>query len=152
MLLKLLFWRLKNLLEKDMLTRKSLVKIKGRRKIVGRGISAGQGKSCGRGQKGQGARKGGLPRKGFEGGQTPIFRRLPKKGQKKSKALKKNYFKIVNLGSFQQDEKIKDGQIIDLTKKDTKVLGNGILTKKIFIKAAAFADSARLKIKQAGGN
>lgn len=138
-----------------MLVKSFLKKIKKRRKIVGRGISAGQGKSCGRGQKGQGARKGGLPRAGFEGGQTPIYRRLPKRGQnkKKNELTKKKNPKVINLDFFQRNEKIIDKQLVDLTEKKIKVLGGeAVLTKKLFIKAFAFTNSAKAKIIQAGGS
>lgn len=127
-----------------------------KRKRVGRGIGSGLGKTSGKGQKGQKARSGGKIRRGFEGGQTPLHRRIPKRGFK-------NIFSIdyatVNVSSFDIFE---DGTKvdIDLLKKEgiikkelagLKVLGNGNLNKKLTVIAKKFSASAKEKIETAGG-
>lgn len=108
-------------------------------------------KTHGRGTKGQKARKSGRVRPGFEGGQTPIYRRLPKRGE--GYKDKKNYYQIINLEELEKDPKIVSGQTVDLTQKNfpVKVLGEGELTKILTIKAAAFSQSASEKIAQLGG-
>ena len=128
-----------------------LVPIKKKRKIVGRGIGSGRGKTAGRGQKGQGARKSGHVRPGFEGGQTPVFRRFPKRGG--GFRNKKIFYQIINLESLEKDQKIASGQEIDFTNKKSpiKILGEGELTKILTIKAAAFSQPAQEKITKAGG-
>lgn len=120
-----------------------------KRKRKGRGIGSGQGKTCGRGTKGQRARKSGNVRPGFEGGQTPIYRRLPKVGF----FHKKHDFNLVNLGDLQSNEEIVNGQVVDfsLSKKKTKVLGKGELNKSLTIKAHNFSSSAKKKIENASG-
>ena len=126
------------------------------RKRVGRGTSSGNGKTAGRGQKGQGARSGGGKKPGFEGGQTPLFMRLPKRGF--TNFTRKEYA-IVNLETL---NKFEDGTVVDtallkevgLIKKEldgVKVLGNGELTKKLTVKANAFTKSAQEKIETIGG-
>lgn len=119
------------------------------KKRKGRGIGSGKGKTCGRGTKGQLSRKSGHVRQGFEGGQTPIYRRLPKVGFFHEKLE----FNLVNLEDFQNSEAITDGQVIDFSfeKKNTKVLGTGDLTKKITVKAHKFSSSAKAKIEALGG-
>ncbi len=134
------------MLEKD----KYLIKL-GKKKKRRRGPAA-KGKTNGRGTKGQKARSGGgKPRPGFEGGQTPIFRRLPKRGFNHSKEK----IQLLNLDKLQNDINILDGQKINLSdgKKSVKVLRRGkeILTKKLTIVAAAFSKSARVEIEKAGG-
>jgi large subunit ribosomal protein L15 len=113
------------------------------------GVAAG-GKTCGRGTKGQKARKSGHVRPGFEGGQTPIYRRLPKVGPASNF---KSEFCLINLEKLEKDQKILSGQSLDFSqaKKPVKVLGMGKLTKKLIIKAAAFSKSAKKEIEQAGG-
>lgn len=122
------------------------------RKRKGRGIGSGRGKTCGRGTKGQLSRKSGNVRQGFEGGQTPIYRRLPKVGF----FHKKQNFNLVNLDDLQNNEKVVDSQIIDFSLlnkgRKTKILGNGDLTKKIIIKAHKFSSSARTKIENLDGS
>ena len=125
---------------------------------VGRGHGSGNGKTAGKGHKGQNARSGGGVRPGFEGGQMPLYRRLPKRGFN-------NYnfattYAIVNLSDLER--KFEDGAVIDaeamvaagLVKNQhdgVKVLGDGELTKKFTVKAAAFSKSATEKIEAAGG-
>ncbi len=126
------------------------------RKRIGRGIGSGQGKTAGKGSKGQKARSGGSIRPGFEGGQMPLQRRVPKRG---FVSIFGKDIHIVNIGSL---EKFEDGATVD-TKAlvdagivsqcgdGIKVLGNGKLTKKLTVKAAAFSGSAKQKIEAAGG-
>jgi large subunit ribosomal protein L15 len=122
--------------------------VKGKKR-KGRGIGSGRGKTCGRGTKGQLARKSGGVRLGFEGGQTPIYRRLPKIG-----FFHEGYeYNLVNLKDLEENEKILSGETIDfsLDKKKTKILGDGELTKVLTIKANKFSSSARTKIESVGG-
>ena len=120
-----------------------------KKKIVGRGIGSGRGKTCGRGTKGQKARKSGHTRPGFEGGQTPVYRRFPKRGFK----TKNLPYQVVNLEKLERDEKIVTEQIVDFSqgKLPIKILGKGELTKMLTIKASFFSQNAREKIAKAGG-
>src|SRR5688572_11169044 len=107
-----------------------LVPLVRRSKRVGRGIGSGRGKTSGRGGKGQTARTGGGTRPGFEGGQTPIYLRFPKRGGRiKTRGVRKISYQIVNLATLEKDPKIVSGQTVDLTQKKlpTKVLGEGKL-------------------------
>ena len=123
----------------------------------GRGPGSGNGKTAGKGHKGQNARSGGGVRPGFEGGQLPLYRKLPKRGFNNSKFAK--VYAIVNVEALNAFE---DGAVIDLeallAKKivrkagdGLKVLGNGELTKKVTVKATIFSASAKEKIEAAGG-
>ena len=123
---------------------------------VGRGPGSGNGKTSGKGHKGQNARSGGGVRPGFEGGQIPLYRRLPKKGFNNHFAV--NYA-IVNVASL---NKFEDGSVVDAdaltashlvtdTMDGIKILGDGELTKKLTVKASCFSASARAKIEAAGG-
>ena len=123
----------------------------------GRGPGSGNGKTAGKGHKGQNARSGGGVRPGFEGGQLPIYRKLPKRGFNNYK-FAKNYA-IVNVSDL---NKFNDGDTVNLAvlmeagviRKPLcglKVLGNGELTKKITVEAAIFSASAKEKIEAAGG-
>lgn len=125
-------------------------------KRVGRGIGSGTGKTAGRGHKGQNARSGGGVRRGFEGGQTPIYRRIPKRGFNNIFATK---YAVVNVSDL---EIFENGTVVDaalllengIVKKEldgVKVLGNGNLTKKLTVVAKAFSESAKSKIETAGG-
>ena len=123
----------------------------------GRGPGSGNGKTAGKGHKGQNARSGGGVRPGFEGGQLPIYRKLPKRGFNNYK-FAKNYA-IVNVSDLNM---FNDGDTVNLAvlmeagviRKPLcglKVLGNGELTKKITVEAAIFSASAKEKIEAAGG-
>ena len=125
-------------------------------KRVGRGHGSGNGKTAGKGHKGQNARSGGGVKPGFEGGQMPLQRRIPKRGF--NNIFAKEYA-IVNVSSL---EIFKEGTVVDaellkasgLVKKELdgiKVLGKGDLTKNLTVKAAAFSASAKEKIEKAGG-
>ena len=125
----------------------------------GRGAGSGNGKTAGRGHKGQWARSGGGVRPGFEGGQMPAYRRLPKRGFDNSKFA--TTYAIVNLA--QLEETFEDGAVVDLVAliesgliakplDGLKVLGNGNLTKKITVKAHKISEAAKAKIEAAGGN
>ncbi len=123
----------------------------------GRGIGSGNGKTAGKGHKGQNARSGGGVRLGFEGGQLPLYRKLPKRGFKNRFAT--NYA-IVNVSTL--NDKFNNGDTVNLdalmaagiVRKELdglKVLGNGELTKKLTVEAAVFSASAKEKIEAAGG-
>ena len=122
----------------------------------GRGNGSGNGKTGGRGQKGQWARSGGGVRVGFEGGQMPLTRRIPKRGFNNIFAKP---LEAVNVSAL---EKFEDGAVVDakallekgiLSKCEygVKILGNGSLTKKLTVQASAFSASAKEKIEAAGG-
>ena len=126
----------------------------GKRK--GRGHGSGNGKTGGRGHKGQKARSGGKVRAGFEGGQMPLVRRVPKRGFNNIYAKPLTAINVAALNRFE------DGAVVDAAALieagviascpyGLKVLSNGNLTKKITVKAAAFSASAKEKIEQAGG-
>ena len=126
------------------------------RKRVGRGTSSGTGKTAGRGQKGQGARSGGGKKPGFEGGQTPLFMRLPKRGFTNFNKLE---YAIVNLDQLNTFEAgtvvcpraLKEAGLIKTELDGVKVLGNGTLEKAITVKAHKFSKSALAAIEAAGG-
>ncbi|CDC64321.1 50S ribosomal protein L15 [Clostridium sp. CAG:448] len=123
----------------------------------GRGPASGNGKTAGKGHKGQNARSGGGVRLGFEGGQLPLYRKLPKRGFNNRFAKEYN---VINLGRLEQFE---DGTVVDLdllvaagvvrthAKNGLKVLGGGEFTKKLTVKAAVFSATAKEKITAAGG-
>lgn len=123
----------------------------------GRGPASGNGKTAGKGHKGQNARSGGGVRLGFEGGQLPLYRKLPKRGFNNRFAKEYN---VINLGRLEQFE---DGTVVDLdllvaagvvrthAKNGLKVLGDGEFTKKLTVKAAVFSATAKEKITAAGG-
>ncbi|MGN1181365.1 MAG: 50S ribosomal protein L15, partial [Faecalibacillus sp.] len=126
------------------------------RKRVGRGTSSGNGKTAGRGQKGQGARSGGGKKPGFEGGQTPLFMRLPKRGFTN---FNRKEYAIVNLdllnkfedGATVNVETLKEAGIIKKELDGVKVLGNGKVEKKLTVQATKFSKSAVAAIEAAGG-
>ncbi|MEA4890832.1 MAG: 50S ribosomal protein L15 [Clostridiaceae bacterium] len=125
----------------------------------GRGVGSGNGKTAGRGHKGQNARAGGGVRPGFEGGQMPIFRRLPKRGFKTPFALRYVEINVSDLDRFEDGSVIdaallKKSGVISLPKVNDgiKILGNGELTKKLTIRANAFTAAAKDKIEKAGGS
>ncbi|MEE0111020.1 MAG: 50S ribosomal protein L15 [Oscillospiraceae bacterium] len=126
----------------------------GKRK--GRGAGSGNGKTGGRGHKGQKARSGGKVRVGFEGGQMPLVRRIPKRGFNNVFAKPLTAVNLVVLNKFEDGAVVDaaaliEAGIISACPNGLKVLGNGALTKKVTVKAAAFSESAKEKIEQAGG-
>jgi large subunit ribosomal protein L15 len=126
------------------------------KKRLGRGIAAGQGKTAGRGHKGQKARSGGGVRPGFEGGQNPIYRRLPKRGFNNPNRVE---YAIVNLDTLNRfaegtevtPELLVQEGIVKNLKDGLKVLGDGELTVKLTVKAHKFSRTAAEKIAAAGG-
>jgi len=128
------------------------------RKRVGRGIGSGLGKTSGRGHKCQNARSGGGVRPGFEGGQLPLFRRLPKRGFTNIFAKEYAIINIEDLNVFEDDTVVTPELLFEagLVKKGKavdgiKVLGNGEITKKLTVKAHKFSKSATEKIEAVGG-
>ena len=127
------------------------------RKRVGRGPGSGTGKTAGRGENGQNSRSGGGVRIGFEGGQTPLFRRLPKRGF--SNARFKKVYAIMNLdylnkfedGAEITPEILKDMGLVKNTLDGLKILGNGTLEKKLTVKANKFSKTAKEQIEKLGG-
>jgi len=125
-------------------------------KRKGRGHGTGNGKTAGRGHKGQKARSGGGVRVGFEGGQMPLARRVPKRGFNNIFAKPLDAINVSMLERFDDgaevgvEELIAAGIISDC-KYGVKILGNGEITKKLTVKAAAFSDSAKAKIEAVGG-
>ncbi|WP_022670796.1 50S ribosomal protein L15 [Hippea alviniae] len=127
------------------------------RKRVGRGDSSGWGTTAGRGNKGEKQRSGGAKPAYFEGGQTPLYRRLPKRGFKNPFRVE---YQIVNVGRL--NEVCNDGDLVDINymvkanlikgNRPVKVLGEGEITKKITVIADAFSKSAVEKIQKAGGS
>ena len=127
------------------------------RRRVGRGVGSGRGKTSGRGQKGQRSRSGGGVRPGFEGGQMPLYRRLPHRGF--SNALFRTEYSTVNVADL---SRLEDGtevtpqlllerRIVRKKHLPVKILGNGELTVKLTVLAHAFSETAREKILAAGG-
>ena len=126
------------------------------RSRVGRGHASGNGKTAGRGHKGQKARSGGSTRLGFEGGQMPLYRRIPKRGFKNY-----NYKEIIGINVSKLDvfengtevtvETLIEAGIVKNPRDGVKILGDGELTKKLTVKVNAFSKSAEEKINAAGG-
>ena len=124
----------------------------------GRGAGSGNGKTAGQGHKGQNARSGGGVRPGFEGGQLPLYRKLPKRGFNNVRFG--NVYTVINVSSL---NKFNDGEVVDgaallskglisgLEKDGVKVLGEGKLSKKLTVKAAVFSATAKEKIEAVGG-
>ena len=127
------------------------------KKRVGRGPASGTGKTAGRGENGQNSRSGGGVRVGFEGGQTPLYRRLPKRGF--SNAKFKKVYAVVNLSDLNKfdngaevtPEILKNMGLVKNTLDGIKVLGNGKLEKKLTVKANKFSASAFEQIEKLGG-
>ena len=122
----------------------------------GRGAGSGNGKTAGKGHKGQNARSGGGVRPGFEGGQMPLTRRLPKRGFTNIFATRYAAINVSDLNVFEDgavvDEKaIVEAGLVKKTLDGIKILGNGELTKKLTVNAKAFSASAKQKIEAAGG-
>jgi large subunit ribosomal protein L15 len=126
------------------------------RKRIGRGHGSGWGKTSGKGHKGQKARSGGSIRPGFEGGQMPLQRRLPKRGFNNIFADKPVAINVADLAAFADGAVVDNAALIEkgIVKKSVskvKVLGNGELNTKLTVKLAAFSESAKQKIEAAGG-
>jgi large subunit ribosomal protein L15 len=126
------------------------------RKRLGRGIGSGQGKTAGKGHKGQNARSGGGVRLGFEGGQTPLFRRLPKRGFTN---VNRKEFAVVNLdtlnrfedGTVVTPELLIETGVVKSEKAGIKILAKGNVEKKLTVKAHKFSSAAVVAIEAAGG-
>ncbi|WP_018663942.1 50S ribosomal protein L15 [Heyndrickxia acidiproducens] len=127
------------------------------RNRVGRGIGSGNGKTAGKGHKGQKARSGGGVRLGFEGGQTPLFRRLPKRGFTN---IHRKEYAVVNLDALNRFEDgtevtpalLLETGLVSKEKSGIKVLANGKLEKKLTVKAHKFSSAAKEAIEAAGGS
>ena len=137
-----------------------LTPAEGSRKVrnrVGRGIGSGNGKTAGKGHKGQNARSGGGVRLGFEGGQTPLFRRLPKRGFTN---INRKEFTIVNLSTLNRfedgtevtPELLLETGVISKLNDGVKILASGAVEKKLTVKAHKFSSSAKEAIEAAGGS
>ena len=133
---------------------------KHRRKIVGRGPGSGHGGTSTRGHKGQNSRSGSKTWPGFEGGQMPLIRRIPKRGFSSKKAkMASERFSIVNVETlervFKNDDTVTNKELLEKGvvsgRYKIKILGKGDLTKKLNVKAAAFSKSAEEKIKKLNG-
>ena len=125
-------------------------------KRKGRGHATGNGKTAGRGHKGQKARSGGGTRIGFEGGQMPLARRIPKRGFNNIFAKPLASVNVSALNKFEDGdvvdaEALLNAGILDKCEYGVKLLGNGSLTRKLTVKASAFSASAKEKIEAAGG-
>jgi large subunit ribosomal protein L15 len=125
-------------------------------KRIGRGHGSGQGKTAGKGHKGQKARAGRGMRAGFEGGQMPLHRRIPKRGFVNIFATNYATVNIAALNAFEDGavvdvEAMKNAGLVKKTFDGVKVLANGTLTKKLTVKAAAYSEAAKAKIEAAGG-
>lgn len=126
------------------------------RKRVGRGTSSGHGKTSGRGQKGQGARSGGGKKPGFEGGQTPLFMRIPKRGFTNHNRKEYAIVNVEDLNRFEANsvvdpEALKNAGLVKKELDGIKILGNGELKVALTVKAAKFSKSAASAIEAAGG-
>jgi len=127
------------------------------KKSLGRGYGSGLGKTAGRGTKGQNSRSGGGVRPGFEGGQLPLFQRLPKRGFHNHTRVEYSIINVEQLNVFEEgtvvdlQTLIVAGLVKDPKNGGVKVLGNGELTKKLTVKANKFSESAKKAIEAAGG-
>ena len=126
------------------------------RKRVGRGPGSGTGKTSGKGEKGQNARSGGGVRPGFEGGQMPLYRRLPKRGFKNRNSKEIVGINVDALNRYEDGavvtvETMIETGLVSNPRDGVKILGNGEVTKKLTVKANAFSESAKAKIEAAGG-
>lgn len=131
----------------------------GSRKVrtrVGRGLGSGLGKTSGRGHKGQNSRSGGGVRTGFEGGQMPIYRRLPKRGFKNVFAKKYAEVNVASLNRFEDGTKVDPAALVEAgilknVYDGVRILGNGEITKNLTVVANGFTKTAEQKITAAGG-
>jgi large subunit ribosomal protein L15 len=127
------------------------------RKRVGRGAGSGLGKTSGRGEKGQKARSGVSLRPTFEGGQSPLFKRIPKRGF--SNYRFKTRYSVINVGDLNvfddntvvTPELLRERKLVKKQLSGIKILGNGILEKKLTVKANVFSETAKQKIETSGG-
>lgn len=125
-------------------------------KRLGRGVGSGLGKTSGKGHKGAKARSGGGKRPGFEGGQMPLYRRVPKRGFNN---IYRTEYATVNVGQLEifengtvvTVETLKEAGLVKKVMDGVKILGNGELTKKLTVEAAKFSDTAKEKIEALGG-
>ena len=122
----------------------------------GRGVGSGNGKTAGRGHKGQGARSGGGVRVGFEGGQMPLARRLPKRGfhnifAKPLEAVNVSTLEKFEDGAVINAQTLLESGVLSKCQYGVKILGNGSISKKLTVQASAFSASAKEKIEAAGG-
>jgi len=127
-----------------------------KRKRVGRGTGSGHGKTSGRGSKGQNSRSGGGVRPGFEGGQLPLFQRIPKRGFKNPNRLLYNVINVEDLNVFEENtvvtpELLLSVRLISKPLDGIKILGNGAIEKKLTVKAHKFSKTAEAAIKNIGG-
>ena len=127
------------------------------KKRLGRGIGSGLGKTAGKGSKGQNARSGGGVRPGFEGGQLPLFQRLPKRGfhnhtRKEYAIVNVEQLNIFEDGAAVDVEALINAHLVKEVLDGVKVLGQGELTKKLTVKATKFSESAKKAIEAAGGS
>lgn len=125
-------------------------------KRLGRGVGSGLGKTSGKGHKGAKARSGGGKRPGFEGGQMPLYRRVPKKGftnifRTEYATVNVGRLEIFESGTVVTVEKLKEAGLVKKTMDGVKILGNGDLTKKLTVEAAKFTETAKQKIEALGG-
>ena len=123
----------------------------------GRGVGSGNGKTAGKGQKGQNSRTGGGVAIGFEGGQNPIYRRLPKRGFKNRNRVEYALVNLKDLNRFEDGTVVTEVLLVEskLVKKEyagVKVLGNGELTKKLTLKVSKVSESAKAAIEKLGGS
>jgi large subunit ribosomal protein L15 len=123
----------------------------------GRGVGSGNGKTAGKGQKGQNSRTGGGVSIGFEGGQNPLYRRLPKRGFKNRNRVEYALVNLKDLNRFEDGTVVTEALLIEskLVKKEyagVKVLGNGELTKKLTVKVSKVSESAKAAIEKVGGS
>ena len=128
-----------------------------RKNRVGRGTSSGNGKTAGRGQKGAGARSGGGKGPGFEGGQSPLFRRIPKRGFTNYNRIEYTIINLDALNRFEDGTEVTPELLIEtgLVRKEldgVKILGKGNLEKKLTVKADKFSSTAKAKIENVGGS
>jgi large subunit ribosomal protein L15 len=125
------------------------------RKRVGRGPGSGWGKTAGRGENGQNSRSGGGVRPGFEGGQMPLARRIPKRGFKNRNRVEYQVVNVRDLDRFDGEvgiDEMKEAGLVGSTRKPVKILGQGEITKAVSVSAHGFSKSAQAKIEAAGGS
>jgi len=139
----------------DLNTLKPAAGSRSNRKRVGRGIGSGFGKTCGRGHKGQHSRKGGYHKVGFEGGQMPLHRRLPKIGFRSRKAKDTAELRLHELAIVNEElvdiDALKDAKLVHATAKKVKVILSGTLESAVKTKGLMFTPGARKAVEAAGG-